>query len=287
MELLKLYKERAELDRVITFGGEEITLGKLLDDHAEYFNKLPSNIFSVGSDAKTVKGEKVGIKTAVCYMSSADILTSKTLCAFAELAGCKEGCLRESGHLGMEHGQLAMIRRTLLYLYAFEIFKMLAQAEIMKHSVQYGDDLAVRPNGTTDEDFTWLIELFPNVQFYDYTKILNRVIKNTLPNYDLTYSFSPYSAKSLQHGLEAIKRGYRVAVAFNTANTKGEAYQVPDTFLGHKLVSFDDHDARFLDAPNAIGSLTRKGSSVKTRQREHEQVSSFFVRPADIKRLAA
>lgn len=287
MELLKLYKEHAELDRVLPFGGKKITIGQLLDDHAEYFNKLPSNIFSVGIDAKTVKGEKLGITTAICYMSSADILTRKTLCAFAELAGCKEGCLRESGHLGMEHGQLAMIRRTFLYLYAFEIFKMLAQAEIMKLSIQHGDKLAVRPNGTTDIDFTWLIELFPNVQFYDYTKILNRVTKNTLPNYDLTYSFSPYSDKSLQHGLEAIERGYRVAVVFNTANTKNEKFKSPDTFLGHKLVSFDEHDARFLDAPSAIGSLTRKGSSVKARQQENDKVSSFFVRPSDIKRLAA
>jgi len=287
MELFKLYKERAELDRVLTFGGEQITLGKLLDDHAEYFNKLPNSLFSVGSDAKTSKGEKLGITTAICYMSSADTLTKKTLCGHAFLAGCYDGCLKSAGRLGMKASTLAMIRRTLLYLYAFEVFKTLAQSEILKLSIEHGDKLAVRPNGTTDIDFTWLIELFPGVQFYDYTKIIKRITKNTQENYDLTYSFSPYSTKSLQHGLEAIKQWYRVAVVFNTAHTKEDKFRVPDTFLGHKLVSFDDHDARFLDKPNAIGALIRKGSSAKARQREENKVSSFFVRPADIKRLAA
>ena len=123
MQLFKLYKQKADLNRVLTFDGKQITIGQLLDDHAEYFNKLPNNIFSVKSDAKTIKGEKLGITTAVLYMSSADILTHKTLCAYANVAGCKADCLRESGRLGMKHGQLAMIRRTLLYLYAFEIFK--------------------------------------------------------------------------------------------------------------------------------------------------------------------
>jgi len=153
--------------------------------------------------------------------------------------------------------------------------------------IEYGDSLAVRPNGTTDIDWSNTIKQYPGIQWYDYTKILGRVKKNTLSNYDLTYSFSPYSSKSLQHGLEAIKRGYRVAIAFNTANTKAESYHLPKTFLGHKLVSFDEHDARFLDAPNAIGGLTRKGSSVKTRQEENLKSASFFVRASDIQRLAA
>jgi|GEM_PF-1274794 len=287
MELLKLYKERAELDRPLLFQGEQITIGELLNRYPDYFNKLPTNIFTVDSDAKTTKGKKLGVTTAVLYMSSADILTHKTLCPFADIAGCKMDCLRESGRLKMAHGTKAMIRRTLLFLYARDIFDALMNAELVRLQIEYGDSLAVRPNGTTDIDWSNTIKQYPGIQWYDYTKILGRVKKNTLSNYDLTYSFSPYSSKSLQHGLEAIKRGYRVAIAFNTANTKAESYHLPKTFLGHKLVSFDEHDARFLDAPNAIGGLTRKGSSVKTRQEENLKSASFFVRASDIQRLAA
>ena len=267
------------------FGGENVTLEKILKDNQEYFNKLPSSLLSVGSDAKTVKSEKIEIKTGIMYLAQADMLTKKTLCAFAELAGCKNDCLIHAGRLGMKHATRAIIRRTLLYLYQREMFDSMLKNEIMKLSFEHGEKLAIRLNGTSDIDFEYIIKEFKNVQFYDYTKILPRVNNNKLKNYDLTYSFSPYSKKSLQHGREAVKKKFKIAVAFNTKNSKGDTLKIPDKLFGRKIVSFDDTDARFLDKESSIGYLTRKGSSVKVRQAENKIKDSFFITEANLKEL--
>ncbi len=283
--LYQHYIDNAELDRQVMFGGENVTLEKILKDDKEYFNKLPTSLLSVGSDAKTVKSEKIEVKTGIMYLAQADMLTKKTLCAFAELAGCKNDCLIHAGRLGMKHATRAIIRRTLLYLYQREMFDNMLKNEIMKLSFEHGDKLAIRLNGTSDIDFDYIIKEFKNVQFYDYTKILPRVSNNKLKNYDLTYSFSPYSKKSLQHGREAVKQKFKIAVAFNTKNSKGDTLKIPDKLFGRKIVSFDDTDARFLDKESSIGYLTRKGSSVNVRQAENKIKDSFFITEANLKEL--
>jgi len=283
--LYQHYINNAELDRRVMFGGENVTLEKILKDDKEYFNKLPTSLLSVGSDTKTVKSEKIEVKTGIMYLAQADMLTKKTLCAFSELAGCKNDCLIHAGRLGMKHATRAIIRRTLLYLYQREMFDSMLKNEIMKLSFEHGDKLAIRLNGTSDIDFDYIIKEFKNVQFYDYTKILPRVSNNKLKNYDLTYSFSPYSKKSLQHGREAVKQKFKIAVAFNTKNSKGDTLKIPLKLFGKKIVSFDDTDARFLDKESSIGYLTRKGSSVKVRQADNKIKDSFFITEANLKEL--
>ncbi len=286
MSLCKYYLEVAEVDHKVRLGGKRPTLKNILESNREYFDKPPPKITSVGSDAKTVKGKKVDVVTAIVYLPQDTMISKKTNCAFAHLAGCSEDCLIGAGRLGMRHATLAIIRRGLFFMYKREQFDLQLQAEIMQLSLRHGDKLAVRLNGTSDIDFSYMIEKFPEVQFYDYTKILNRVSKNKLENYDLTYSFSPYSKKSLEHGYQAIKDKRKVALAFNTKGSKGDTLQIPDTlFSGKKLVSFDDTDARFLDKKGSIGFLTRKGSSVKERQRENQIAESFFVTESNIKFL--
>ena len=155
--LYQHYIKHAELDRQVLFGGENVSLGKILKDNKEYFDKLPTSLLSVGSDAKTVKSEKIEVKTAIMYLAQADMLTKKTLCAFAELAGCKKDCLIHAGRLGMKHATKSIIRRTLLYLYQREMFDNMLKNEIMRLSFEHGDKLAVRLNGTSDIDFEYII----------------------------------------------------------------------------------------------------------------------------------
>ena len=151
----------------------------------------PNKILSISSDAKTVKGEKNGILTAICYMLPADasgITLSKTgtllnMCPYASPA-CSEVCLVSAGRGSMAlDGSLnftvrrARLIRTAYWHYHPEKFNAQLQKEIddAKRKAKRQDmRLAVRLNGTTDilwERQGTIIQDNPDVTFYDYTKI--------------------------------------------------------------------------------------------------------------------
>ena len=92
---------------------------------------------------------------------------------------------------------------------------------------------------------------FPNVQFYDYTKHFNRMIKylrGELPaNYHLT--FSRYEANDFQT-TQVLKAGGNVAVVFRN--------KLPATYKGFKVIDGDLHDLRFLDKKNVVVGLKEK-----------------------------
>jgi hypothetical protein len=80
---------------------------------------------------------------------------------------------------------------------------------------------SVRLNGTSDlspelfvDPDTGLnvLQLFPNVQFYDYTKVYKRIaLMEKYPNYDLTFSYDGYNDEECKKFLE---NGGKVAVVF-------------------------------------------------------------------------
>lgn len=221
---------------------------------------------------KTKKGDKIA-QTYVMYMQPADKVAVNTLCAMAGPSGCKAPCLISSGHLGMDAGQRKATWRTLLFLVKPDLFSQLLRAEIEGLAAFHGamdEALYIRLNGTSDIDFSDFIGSMPHVEFYDYTKLLSRVRKNTLSNYDLTFSGSMYSPASRAALRKAVTRGHRIAVAFNTKNAKADTLEVPEG-----LADFDKTDLRPLDGP-VIGALTRKGSSAAER-RADDVDSSFFV----------
>ena len=94
----------------------------------------------------------------------------------AELSGCKDPCLKSSGRLGMNNAQLAMARRTVQYLQDPDGFKDRLRTEILKNEK---DKYCIRLNGTSDIDWSDLIGSLPNIQFYDYSKVLKRLLKTT------------------------------------------------------------------------------------------------------------
>ena len=108
------------------------------------------------------------------------------------------------------------------------------------------------------------MEMFPNVQFYDYTKLENRIVNKTLPaNYHLTFS----RAEDNDHKLEAVLEHTSAAVVFS-----GE---LPATWRGYPVIDGDEHDARFTDAgPGVIIGLKAKGKA------RHD--ASGFVVPSEI-----
>ena len=244
-------------------------------DNLEYLNK-PMKLF--GSSQKVEKGAD-RFTTYILYLQPADKVAVNTLCVFAELAGCKRDCLISSGQLGMTTGQNAATKRTVLMLLRPEWFEAQLLSEIDKAERKAAIDgipALFRLNGTSDLNFDYIIKQRPDSLFYDYTKILSRISKNTLDNYDLTFSGSMYSTQSRAALLKAVQRKHRIAVAFNTKGISRDSLSVPVGFA-----NFDNTDLRHLDGP-VIGALKRKGSSIKEREADNKKSSSFFITAANL-----
>jgi hypothetical protein len=116
-----------------------------------------------------------------------------------------------------------------------------------------------RLNGTSD--LSWekydvvdgknIFQMFPEVQFYDYTKINNRKVKH-IPNYHLTFSKADGNDMDVRI---AMSNGMNVAVVFKK--------ELPDTYLGRKVINGDETDLRFLDEKSVIVGLKAKGKAKK------------------------
>jgi len=92
---------------------------------------------------------------------------------------------------------------------------------------------------------------FPEVQFYDYTKIPKPWLRQ-LPNYSLTFSLSEVN---LELALDALRHQVNVAVVFDTR--KGES--LPETWHGYRVIDGDVSDLRFTDPMGVVVGLRAKG----------------------------
>ena len=216
------------------------------------------NLFTM-TNAKTNKGEKLGVLTGILYLAPAKI-SGFEVCP-RRTAGCTKSCLYSAGRGKFSNVQKARINRTKLFFENRELFLNMLRLDIRLLEIQaeqMGMIPAVRLNGTSDIDWTrfGLMEEFPNVRFYDYTKVLNRLHKLP-PNYYVTFS----RAESNEiDSLTAIKMGHNVSVVFNI----GKNDPMPDTWNGAPVYDGDDTDARFLDPQGGyIIGLRAKGDAKK------------------------
>lgn len=92
---------------------------------------------------------------------------------------------------------------------------------------------------------------FPDVQFYDYTKLPGSW-KRTRVNYHLTFS---HSGDNMESCVAALAHGVNVAVVF-----RGE---LPETWNGYRVINGDESDLRFLDDVGVIVGLKAKGTARK------------------------
>ena len=113
-----------------------------------------------------------------------------------------------------------------------------------------------------------IFELFPDVQFYDYTKLPNRI---TPFNYSLTYSHWGNWETTEQ----AIDQGQNVAMVFDVK----KADKLPKMFKGRTVVDGDKTDLRTPqnDGLNTIVGLRAKMSKANIN-RELDKTTSFVVR---------
>ena len=224
-------------------------------------------LLNIDQNAKTSKNTKFGYLTGILYLSPAD-LSGVQFCPMAELAGCKKPCLNSSGRGAFDATQAARLRKSHYFNENKEGFMRDLVDDIgflVRKAQRLGLKAAVRLNGTSDIQwekikFKWfnkmqtIFDIFPNVQFYDYTKIPNR--DNLPANYDLTFSYSGKKGFE-KYNERAIKKGVRIAAVFDKPEN------IPVTFHKRKVFDGDKHDLTFLNPKNAILGLYAKGKARK------------------------
>jgi hypothetical protein len=221
-----------------------------------------SYLGNVNHSAKHEKNAKYNEMVYALYLAPAK-LSGYNVCPKSN-AECRLLCLNESGQNKMDKGKItaARIKKTKLFFEDRQFFMEWLVAEIKKYKIKaasQGYHFSVRLNNTSDispEQFHLeidgerknVLQLFPDVQFYDYTKVDNRVdIVHKYKNYDLTFSFDGYNWNICE---KMLKSGVRVAVVF--------AKHLPEQWRGFNVITGDDYDVRYRDASNVIIGLKFK-----------------------------
>lgn len=128
-----------------------------------------------------------------------------------------------------------------------------------------------------------LLEIFQNVQFYDYTKNPSRMkrflrAKNNrsgdwFNNYHLTFSLAEGNRDI---ALGFLKEGGIIAAVFNVMKGATTKAPLPAKWYGFPITDADEHDYRFLDEPGHIAGLRAKGEA-----KYQETDFGFVIQPDD------
>ena len=225
------------------------------------------------ANAKTVKNS---LETHMLYMlpytqNSKGI----NICTKAS-EGCIKGCLVNSG-LASVYATIneARSRRTELYInnrneFCQRIYKELSL--LNKKAIKKDGKIEIRLNGTSDLDLIAIInnrlnvdilKEFQNLIFYDYTKIIGKVLKYKGQNYVLTFSRSEINEADCK---KALSMGANVSVVFDHKKP------FPKTFLGAEVIDGDKADDVMMEVQGKILGLKAKGKMAKA------DVTGFVVR---------
>ena len=237
-------------------------------------DEKPNYLLTVDGQPKTSKGEKRGYLTAVMHFAPHK-LSGFNVCAHATV-GCAAACLNTAGRGGInldENGlntiQAARIRRTRYFKRDKSGFMDMLKKEIDAHIRKAKRKNLVpvfRLNGTSD--LPWervrfhghknVFTAYPDMQFYDYTKIPVAKRDLTIPNYHLTFSLAE---SNRQDAIDAINAGINVAAVVRVK--KSAPIPSPFNFGGRyrAVVNGDETDLRFTDAPGAVVGLRAKGKA--------------------------
>ena len=227
------------------------------------------------ANPKIQKGTKLGYLSFILHLAPAD-LSGHNTCPKAT-AGCKAACLNTAGRGGMfKRGettnmiQKARIRKT-KYFYDDRVGFMMDLVKDIEKGIKMAAKLGLTPvfrlNGTSD--ISWekydgsfggktIFDMFPTVQFYDYTKVLGRKTAH-IPNYFLIFSQADGNDADVA---AAVAQGMNVATVFD---------HVPTEHMGRPVINADEHDLRFLDPRGVIAGLKAKGRAKK-------DLSGFVIR---------
>lgn len=240
-----------------------------------------------GNNAKTVKGDGDAFETAIMYLAPFTQAGVGNVCSMAAMAACWKPCLNTAGRGAMNSVQAARVRKTRWYMADRAAFLAQLVEDLEGFSAyckRKGVKPCVRLNGTSD--IMWekghpvvrsmpcpiiptdrvnvrypsLMAAFPEVQFYDYTKIYTRVDKPMPANYALTLSYSEANPDFAREVMARMREGKaNMAVVFRNRSRV-------DALLskGGDVVDGDLTDMRFLDPQGGyIVALYAKGKAKK------------------------
>jgi hypothetical protein len=198
---------------------------------------------------------------------------NKVICPYSD--SCMEACLKTAGRGRFDSVKAGRQRRTRMWhqeriRFLDELQRELELALRRREHPRakvFGLPVAVRLNGTSD--IAWedvlidgksLMELFPSITFYDYTKNHTRDPK-PFKNYSLTLSRGSSNEEECLIWLG--RKAGNVAVVFQD--------KLPKAWKGFKVLDGDKDDLRFLDRRIRIVGLKAKGKA------KHD-TSGFVVR---------
>ena len=221
-------------------------------------------LLSVGTNAKTIKGDGKKYKTAIIYM-----IPNEKICPMsgANMANCRVGCLVNAGLASVYKTiNQARQRRTDLYENDQKLFLEILNKEI-KRFINYCEKRDIIPcirlNGTSDIDYERLIDMESyNAIFYDYTKRPNRLDRKLPKNYHLTVSYSKATERYKNIVENAIKKHNDINVAVVFRDKK----KIPVSFLDKSVIDGNKDDLRFLDQKGSIVGLYARGKEAKNDQ---------------------
>ena len=209
-------------------------------------------LLNLDNNAKTIKGQKLNYKTAILYLASWKNSGFNT-CSSAS-KGCRLACLYKAGHGAFNNVQQGRINKTRWFFLERESFLLQLKKEISLFIInckKTGFKPCVRLNGTSD--IPWelygIFELFPDCQFYDYSKSYKRALKYVaggyVKNYHLTYSLCE---DNHNEAFNILKLGGNISAVFRK--------YIPTTFKNFNVINADETDLRFLDKfKNQVGGL--------------------------------
>lgn len=215
-----------------------------------------SYIGDCNHSTKLMHNERLNMLTYGLYLASADA-SNINVCPKSSM--CRESCLVGSGYAKIDalSGNTRVIdsriTKTRLFFANKPLFMKLMMIEInraMNKAKRENMEFSVRLNCTSDIsplafniNGKNILELYPNVSFYDYTKVKNYwKIAEKYSNYYLTFSRDG-SAENEKECLEWLSKGNNVAVVFGVTKTS----ELPKKWKGYEVLVGDDYDYRVWD----------------------------------------
>lgn len=215
-----------------------------------------SYIAECNCSTKLMHNQRYNMLTYGLYLASSNA-SGINVCPKSDM--CRDACLVGSGYAKVDAlaGNNTVVRarviKTRLFFANRPLFMRLMIMEInraINKAMRMGYDFSIRLNCTSDISPTVfvyngknILELYPNVQFYDYSKCKNRwKLLNRYDNYYLTYSRDGSKENEIEC-LEYLRMGGTVAVVFGV--TKKEL--LPKKWKGYDVLCGDDYDYRVWD----------------------------------------
>lgn len=208
--------------------------------------------------SKSVKFSKSfnNIGVTGMYLAPATMVHGLNTCKFA--GKCQKGCIAYTGNMKFNGLTFSNRLKALFHHTEKYLTEMLADLVELSEKLEDGKKVMVRLNGTSDLNFTMVIDMQafirdnPNILgFYDYTKRPFNIGIDDV--YHLTYSWSETSK------IRQAKRFNRVAVV---VSSKDIDWLVNDPLIGHLWSDGDKHDLRALDTTKLV-YLKAKVASLK------------------------